>query len=177
MLKPKRKRFSFAEESNEGDVCFSPETVQRRKSGESGLVASEASYLILVDYKKNYAICTALIVKELLIAECQGRAERIPQLVPHSSQVPVTAMFLMIICTTDCLRNPMFAKGIMYAAEIGVGVLPIIAETSFQFPMSVLYDEFRKNANEVLWTPSKRVRTPIFARPSFGTGLTSQGSV
>ncbi|CAK0909838.1 unnamed protein product [Prorocentrum cordatum] len=121
-----------------------------RMSGASLTDVQHAAYLILVDYKRNDAICTGLIVKELLTKECEGFSERIPQLLPRSSQVPAVGKVLMIVCTTDCLRNPMVAKAIMQSAELGLGILPIIGESGFQFPTQALFDDMRAKEKEVL---------------------------
>jgi hypothetical protein len=89
-------------------------------------------------------------VKDVLKGLFQDSATLIPHVVQTTEEMPRSVQKLLVTCSNGCFASPFVAKSLLRAAEIGVGVLPVISEESFRFPTKSFFEELRKMEWDVL---------------------------
>ena len=77
----------------------------------------------------NWKTVCAVLVELLLTAHFPMLALPRPQ-----DDLPEITKIVLVICSSLCFFRPVLVKQLLQARALGVGVIRVIAETSFQFP-------------------------------------------
>ena len=94
----------------------------------------DSEVVVIVDHANWNAVCAAVVVELLL-------KEHFPMLAfarPQDDLLDITKTVL-VLCSNGCFSRPLFVKQLFQARALAVGVIPIVAETNFQFPTTAWY--------------------------------------
>lgn len=112
-------------------------------------VPDSCSVFFLVDHANLEAVCTALIVEELL----QKRAslqENGSHIVAEGDEIAETAKTIVVVCSNGCFLQAGFARQLCRAAELSAGIVPIVAEGGFRFPTDDVLEELASSSAHIL---------------------------
>ena len=110
----------------------------------------------IVDHGNWEGVCTALLVREMLVPHLSTAVERVPYVPTEDDPWPPKTQCALVICTNGCFHSVHFAKQVLEAADRGVHFLPVVAEESFQFPTEAFYEELQRTVLNTL--PSQKHR-------------------
>ena len=95
----------------------------------------------IVDHTNQEAVCTALLVRELLktFFPLTGPGH----VLGPDENLPRDASLLLVMSSTACFQKPSFVRQLFQAERLGMGAIPIIVDDSFQFPSDAFFQELR----------------------------------
>merc|ERR1712012_903339 len=64
------------------------------------------------------------------------RPDFVPHLMESDQDLPVTAQTMILVCTVGVLRQEHVLKALSMANDLGVAVLPVLSDWTFQIPVS-----------------------------------------
>ena len=102
----------------------------------------------IVDHTNQEAVCTALLVRELLktFFPLTGPGH----VLGPDENLPRDASLLLVMSSTACFQKPSFVRQLFQAERLGMGAIPIIVDDSFQFPSDAFFQELRTLSAHIL---------------------------
>eukprot|EP00930_Biecheleria_cincta_P015195 TRINITY_DN12760_c0_g1_i3.p1 TRINITY_DN12760_c0_g1~~TRINITY_DN12760_c0_g1_i3.p1 ORF type:complete len:1977 (-),score=290.77 TRINITY_DN12760_c0_g1_i3:289-5610(-) len=112
-----------------------PGTIGRVASADDD--GAEPEMLIAGGANNEEAVCTMKVIRHLLLQHIR-RSIKIVFTMDEAAKYQANAKYLVVVLTRGLLERADFAA-ILHAAS-GLDVVPVLAETSFQYPDSAFYD-------------------------------------
>ena len=97
----------------------------------------------LVDHSNQEAVCTALLIRELLKAHFP-LLDLVPHVLGHQDHLTKVTKVLLVICSNGCFQQRNFVRQLFEAASVGVGIITVVVEQSFRFPTEAFYSKVRE---------------------------------
>ena len=95
----------------------------------------------VVDHTNQEAVCTALLVRELLkkFFPLTGPGH----VLGPEENLPRNATMLLVMSSNGCFQRPYFVRQLFQAERLGIGAIPVIVDDSFRFPSDLFFQELR----------------------------------
>ena len=114
-----------------------------------GAIPLSCEVVSVADLSNWQAVCTALVVKELLKGHFP-LLSRVSYLLGPEEHLPENTATVLVVCSNGCFHCPRFVGQLMQAQALSVNLLPIIAEESFRFPSEQWYQELSRLSPHLL---------------------------
>jgi len=102
----------------------------------------------MVDHSSLEAVCTALLIRELLKGHFP-LLDLVPHILGQEEVLTARTKVLLVVCSNGCFQQRPFVDQLFQAASVRAGVITVVAEQSFRFPTEAFYSEMRQ-AHHVL---------------------------
>ena len=102
----------------------------------------------IVDHTTQESVCTAILLKEMLKPHCPLTGAG--HVLGADEGLPDSTTIVLAVCSNGCFQKPFFVRQLFEAEARSLTVIPIVADSSFQFPCDVMFQELRQLSGFIL---------------------------